>query len=111
LLEEVEQVADHVTMIHQGTIALSAPLHEIKESHRCLTVRFAEPRPQPPVVAGVLRWDGGGQEWTAVYRGSSAELQAAVAGWGAGIVAERVPSLDEIFVAQVGMAATSAADA
>ncbi|HKV08275.1 MAG TPA: ABC transporter ATP-binding protein [Thermoanaerobaculia bacterium] len=51
LLEEVEQVADHVTMIHQGTIALSAPLSEIKASHR----------------AG-----------------------------------ERVPSLDEIFVAHVG---------
>ena len=26
LLEEVEQVADHVTMISQGTIVLSAPL-------------------------------------------------------------------------------------
>jgi ABC-2 type transport system ATP-binding protein len=34
LLEEVEQVADHVTMISQGTIVLSAPLSEIKESHR-----------------------------------------------------------------------------
>jgi ABC-2 type transport system ATP-binding protein len=34
LLEEVEQVADHVTMISQGKIALSAPLAEIKESHR-----------------------------------------------------------------------------
>jgi len=33
LLEEVERVADHVTMIHQGTIALSAPLDEIKRSH------------------------------------------------------------------------------
>jgi ABC-2 type transport system ATP-binding protein len=33
LLEEVEQVADHVTMIHQGAVALSAPLEEIKESH------------------------------------------------------------------------------
>jgi len=54
LLEEVEQVADHVTMIHQGTIALSAPLREIKESHR---------------------------------------------------VGEHVPTLAEIFVAQVGMAA------
>ena len=30
LLEEVEQVADHVTMIRQGTIVLSAPLDEIK---------------------------------------------------------------------------------
>ena len=34
LLEEVEQVADHVTMISKGTIVLSAPLNDIKESHR-----------------------------------------------------------------------------
>jgi ABC-2 type transport system ATP-binding protein len=34
LLEEVEQVADHVTMIHHGTIVLSAPLDDIKASHR-----------------------------------------------------------------------------
>lgn len=110
LLEEVEQVADHVTMIHQGTITLSAPLHEIKESHRCLTVRFAESRQEPPSVASVLRWDGYGQEWTAVYRGGSGELQAALAGWGARIVAERVPSLDEIFVAHVGVPARAAPD-
>ena len=51
LLDEVEQVADHVTMIKSGKILVSAPLGEIKESHR---------------------------------------------------VGERVPSLDEIFVARVG---------
>ena len=34
LLEEVEQVADHVTMISEGRIVLSAPLEDIKESHR-----------------------------------------------------------------------------
>jgi len=34
LLQEVEQVADHVTMIHKGKIALSAPLEAIRESHR-----------------------------------------------------------------------------
>jgi len=34
LLEEVEQVADHVTMISSGAILLSAPLIDIKESHR-----------------------------------------------------------------------------
>ena len=60
LLEEVEQVADHVTMIHQGKIVLSAPLADIKESHR---------------------------------------------------VDDRVPSLNEIFVAHVGSAATTAPDA
>jgi ABC-2 type transport system ATP-binding protein len=34
LLEEVEQVADHVTMISTGKIVLSARLDDIKESHR-----------------------------------------------------------------------------
>ncbi len=116
LLEEVEQVADHVTMISHGRIALSAPLADLKESHRCVTVRFAESRPQPPAVAGVLRWDVGddsGQEWTAMVRGGPSELRAAVPGWGGGarIVAERVPSLDEMFVAHVGTAASPPQDA
>ena len=34
LLGEVEQVADHVTMINHGQIVLSAPLDAIRESHR-----------------------------------------------------------------------------
>jgi ABC-2 type transport system ATP-binding protein len=34
LLDEVEQVADHVTMIREGQIVMSAPLDEIKELHR-----------------------------------------------------------------------------
>src|SRR3954470_23304365 len=33
LLEEVEQVADHVTMIRQGTIVVSAPLSEVMDAH------------------------------------------------------------------------------
>jgi len=57
LLDEVEEVADHVTMIASGRIVLSAPLADIKESHR----------------AG-----------------------------------ERVPSLNEIFVSRVAMAASPA---
>ena len=56
LLEEVEEVADHVTMISDGRIVLSAPLAAIKESHR---------------------------------------------------VGDRVPSLDEIFVARVGTSAAA----
>lgn len=59
LLDEVEQVADHVTMIDRGRIVLSGPLSDIKASHR----------------AG-----------------------------------ERVPSLDEIFVARVGMRSAPAAE-
>ena len=34
LLDEVEEVADHVIMISEGRILLSAPLADIRESHR-----------------------------------------------------------------------------
>src|SRR5438094_7426232 len=40
LLDEVEQVADHVTMISCGRIVLSAPLDAIKASHRSLNEAF-----------------------------------------------------------------------
>ena len=40
LLDEVEQVADHVTMISQGKVALSAPLGAIKQSFRTLDEAF-----------------------------------------------------------------------
>ena len=111
LLDEVEQVADHVTMISHGKAVLSAPLEAIKDSHCCVTVRFAAARPRPPEVNGVLGWNGAGPDWTAVCRDQgSGELQAAVAGWGAQIVAERAPTLDELFFAHVGIHAASEAD-
>jgi ABC-type Na+ transport system ATPase subunit NatA len=34
LLDEVEEVADHVTMIANGKILLSASLQTIKDTHR-----------------------------------------------------------------------------
>ena len=40
LLNEVEEVADHVTMINHGRIVLSAPLDAIRESHRSLNEAF-----------------------------------------------------------------------
>jgi ABC-2 type transport system ATP-binding protein len=100
LLEEVEQVADHVTMIRRGSIVLSAPLDEIRESHRCVTMRFAESRDQAPAIANVLRWDGAGQKWTAIVRGNFSELRTA-----GDIVSERAATLDEVFVAYVGSSA------
>ncbi len=40
LLHEVEQVADHVTMINEGRIALSAPLATITSTHGSLDEAF-----------------------------------------------------------------------
>ena len=110
LLDEVEEVADHVAMISHGQVVQSAPLEALKQSHRSVTVRFPDPRPRPPAVPGVLRWDGAGQDWTAVCADGAAALQAAAVGWKAQIVAEREPTLDELFFAHVGIRAASEPD-
>ena len=102
LLNEVERVSDHVTMIDKGKILFSAPLDDIKATHRYFTLRFAEARSRPPEVTGVLNWQGAGQEWTALWHGQGDKLQAAVASCGASVVDKHVPSLDDIFVARVG---------
>jgi ABC-2 type transport system ATP-binding protein len=102
LLQEVERVADQVAMIQQGKVVFHSGLDDLKETHRCLTLRFAEALPRPPALAGVLSWAGSGHEWTAMCGGQPGELRSAAVALGARVVGERVPSLDEIFVARVG---------
>jgi len=102
LLDEVERVSDHVALIAGGRIVLSDSLESIKASHRRLTIRFDEPPAQPPALLGSARWEGSGREWTAVCRGSIADLQGQAAGLGARIVDEHTPTLDDIFVASAG---------
>jgi ABC-2 type transport system ATP-binding protein len=102
LLNEVERVSDHVAMINKGKIVFSAPLDDIKLTHRCLTLRFAEARSRPPELAGVLSWEGTGHEWTALYHDRLGDFQGAAANCGAQVLEKRTPSLDEIFVARIG---------
>src|SRR5262249_19691429 len=101
LLDEVERVSDHVALIDHGRLAVCAALDDLKEAHRCLTLHFAEPRSQPPNLTGALAWQGGGREWTTVCS-SGAGLREEAACLGARVVAERLPSLEDVFVARVG---------
>jgi len=110
LLDEVEQVADHVTVITRGRIVLSGPLEEIRDSHHAVEIRFPVPRDEPPPSPGVLRWEGRGRDWKALVRGAPKELEAAAIGWGASVVASRAARLDEVFVAQAGGASSPAGD-
>jgi ABC-2 type transport system ATP-binding protein len=102
LLDEVERVSDHVAMLHRGRVLFCAGLDDIKETHHRLTLRFESALSRAPDLAGALACEGRGQEWTALCTGRLGELESAVNRLGARIVDQRVPSLDEIFVAQVG---------
>jgi ABC-2 type transport system ATP-binding protein len=98
----LERVADQVALIHEGRIVFAGPLDAIQGGHRRLTLRFAEARPQPPVFAGALAWEGSGREWTVVCAGPPDELHAAAAAVGGEVIEENVPPLHDIFLARVG---------
>ena len=102
LLDEVERVSDHLAMLHQGTLKLCAPLEEIKARHRRVSLRFEVPRTEPPEVAGAIRVDGAGREWTVIADAKRTFAPAAAHHLGAVIVEDAEASLDEIFVAHAG---------
>ena len=102
LLDEVERVADQVTIIHQGRIVLTAAMDEIKETHRRVTLRFNEPLAQPPGLVGSISHEGHGTEWTYVCSGSSEQLRRAAEAIDAIVVEDSALSLDEIFVSHIG---------
>lgn len=101
LLDEVERVADQVTMIHRGKIVLSASMDEVKQHHRRLTVRFGQPYEQAPAMQGMLTTEGQGTDWIYHCNGESQQLVAAAQSLGATVVADVALSLDEIFVSRI----------
>jgi ABC-2 type transport system ATP-binding protein len=107
LLEEIERVSDHIAMVHQGRMVLYGALDEIKAQHRRFTLHFETDQPVVPVIAGALSISGRGREWTAMCNGASPELPAIAAAFGARIVEEHAPSLNEIFVAHAGAVSLS----
>ena len=104
LLEEIERVSDHIAMVHQGRMILCGPLDEIKAQHRRFTLHFEATPLKPPVIAGALSVSGAGKEWTVLCNGAQIELPTIMAGLGARIVEEQIPSLNEIFMAHAGKA-------
>ncbi|HPO12419.1 MAG TPA: ABC transporter ATP-binding protein [Candidatus Hydrogenedentes bacterium] len=101
LLDEVEYVADHVAFLHEGRLAFSAPLADIKAEYRLFTLHFDTPPPQPPLIETALTRTGAGLEWTFLTQGDPDIPQRAAAQFGASVVDAGEPSLEEIFVARV----------
>ena len=104
LLDEVERISDRVAMLKDGHILFTGELDDIKQTHHRLTLRFDNERQRPPALEGVLSWEGRGCVWTAVASGRLEALTLAASAAGAEVIEQKLLSLDEIFVAQVGEA-------
>ncbi|MDX9973846.1 MAG: ABC transporter ATP-binding protein [FCB group bacterium] len=101
LLDEVERVADHVVMIHQGAVTLDMSMDELKTAHRSYVVRWKTPPTQPNALPGVIRREGDTREWSLLCAGDEAKFHEAVRRAGGEVVESSVPTLETIFVSRV----------
>ena len=101
LLDEVERVADQVAIIHQGRLILTAPMDEIKETHRRVTLRFGEPVDQPPALVGTISSRGPRRRVDLRLQRREPATPRAAEALGATVVDDAALSLDEIFVSHV----------
>lgn len=102
LLSEVEQVSDRVVMVQAGRVVLDDNLARIKQTHHRIDMLFQEERPNAPTLEGALGWEGSGKNWSALWCGEPAQLEAAMALIGGKVVGKVGVSLDDIFVAHAG---------
>jgi ABC-2 type transport system ATP-binding protein len=102
LLDEVERMSDHVTMIHQGRVTLSGVLDDVRGEYQRSRVRFGQHFEQPPVLDTALVTEGGGRVWSVVHSGPLEKFRHSVLARGGEIVESRDATLEEIFLARAG---------
>jgi ABC-2 type transport system ATP-binding protein len=102
LLDEVERMSDHVTLLHEGRVALSGALDVVRGAYQRSRVRFAEHFEQPPALDTALVMEGGGRTWSVVHSGSLEKFRHSVSARGGEVVESRDATLEEIFLARAG---------
>ncbi len=97
LLDEIERVSDFVGFLHQGKLAITGAMDEVKAGYRVFRVRDLSDQTDRSNLLSVAQR---GDEWEIVARCSSRESLALN---GAKVIADRAASLEDIFV---GLAST-----
>jgi ABC-2 type transport system ATP-binding protein len=102
LLDEVERMSDHVTLIHQGRVALSGVLDDVRGAYQRSSLRFVDSFDRPPVIATALAIEGSGRSWSVIHSGSLEQFLSSVLARGGEVIESRDATLEEIFLARAG---------
>jgi ABC-2 type transport system ATP-binding protein len=102
LLDEVERMSDHVTLIHNGRVTLSGALDDVRRGYQRSRVRFVQHFDQPPSLETALAMEGGGRTWSVLHSGSLEQFHHSVLALGGEVVESRDATLEEIFLARAG---------
>jgi ABC-2 type transport system ATP-binding protein len=102
LLDEVERMSDHVTMMQLGRVTLSGALDDVRRDYQRSRVHFVDHFDQPPVLDTALAMEGGGRSWSVIHSGSPEQFRHSVMARGGEVVDSRDATLEEIFLARAG---------
>ena len=102
LLEEVERMSDHVTMLHNGRVMLDGALDDVRHRYQRSRVRFIESFDHPPVLETALAMEGSGRTWSIIHGGSLEQFHHSLLTLGGEVVESRDATLEEIFLARAG---------
>jgi len=102
LLDEVERMSDHVTMIQNGRVTLSGVLDDVRSDYQRSRVHFVDHLDRAPVLDTALVMEGGGRAWSVIHSGSLEQFRHSVRARGGEVVESRNATLEEIFLARTG---------
>lgn len=100
LLDEVERMCDHVTIMHLGKVAVQGSVDEIRAQHLVSQVRFRTRLEKPPRFDGALSIAGDGRSWTVIHTTPLEALQTVAARLQGEVIESRTATLEEILVAR-----------
>ena len=101
-LRELEDVCDHVGIMHQGKVLLEKPLEDLQGNISKIQVVFADEMPALPADLQVLHQTHLGHAHTLIVRGDQEQIRAVLQRLNP-LVLDVLPlSLEEIFIYEMG---------
>lgn len=101
LLDEVEQMSDHVLMIDAGKVVLQSSLERVRQEHQKIVVRL-DSEEMSPQHERILSAERLGKTWHLICASPTDEVERILVELGGQIMQSREASLQEIFIARVG---------
>ena len=101
-LRELEDVCDHVGIMHHGKIIVERSLSDLQGSVSKIQVACQNGMPKLPEQFDVLHMSNAGRVYTLIVKGNPKEAQAALEAYNPAIVDVLPLTLEEIFIYEMG---------
>ncbi|OGV37862.1 MAG: hypothetical protein A2X48_08350 [Lentisphaerae bacterium GWF2_49_21] len=103
IVNEVEKLADHAGIMHDGNLLSSMPIDELKSNVKRLRLIFEEKVPEDLSVVGMLKKESSGHEVLVTVKDFKKELMDEISNKYKPKASEvQTLSLEDIFIAMVG---------